>query len=156
VPAPKGPAIHRVEQGFVLILFYSNDLWIGVDSVQEPYKLTDTDRWAQLGEMAKRLVRRRQTHMGLGTSASINLFAVLPGPYLDESGTRCFRDIELHEGITKTFGDVYTLFGGSASNNLERLTQGFQFADDLCLSSSLVAALIEHDFRTGGATPIRR
>lgn len=151
VPGPNGPTIHCVEQGFVLIMLYSNDMWVVVDSVQEPYKLADNERWRQLGEMAARLRHPKQMHLGLGTSASADLFAVLPGPYLDESSTRCFHDIELHEDITKAFGDVYALFGGSASNDLERPTKGFQFADDLCLSSSLVVALMEHDFRTGGA-----
>jgi signal transduction histidine kinase len=59
--------------------------------------------------------------------------------------------MELHDQIGEAFADSKALFGGSAANREEAPAGGLQFADDICLRSSLAVAMLEYDFKMGGA-----
>lgn len=150
--ATGAPESVEIRTGFVLIALFSNDLWMTVDTVPEPEKYADENaRRRAVKEMAERIEQSAgKKHLGLGTSACGDLFAIFPGPIQTPDGLTSL-DMELHDQIGEAFADSKTLYGGSAANQEEAPAGGLQFADDICLQSSLAVAMIEYDFKMGGA-----
>jgi signal transduction histidine kinase len=151
--AAEQPRSVEIKNGFVLVALFSNDLWMTVDSVREPERFPDENtRKCAVREMAERVGQSaREKHLGLGTSAASDLFAIFPGPIRKADGSLTSLDMELHDQVTEAFEDSKAVFGGSAANQLDAPEGGFQFQDDVCLPSSLAVALIEYDFKMGGA-----
>jgi signal transduction histidine kinase len=147
------PRSVEIRNGFVLVALFSNDLWMTVDSVREPERFPDEDtRKRAVKKMAERIKQSaREKHLGLGTSAASDLFAIFPGPIRKADRSLTSLDMELHDQVTEAFEDSKAVFGGSAANQLDAPEGGFQFQDDVCLPSSLAVALIEYDFKMGGA-----
>jgi hypothetical protein len=65
-----GPGIVRIEAGFAVLLLCSNDLWASVELLERPYDSDEADRDRLLADLASRLLQARNSHMGLGSSAS--------------------------------------------------------------------------------------
>ncbi len=141
---------YRITKGFVVIYLFSRDLWVHVESVPQPYLSNPAARRDELLELKARLHDSRRTHLGLGSSASRDIFAFFPGPIVDATGERFLLDIELHDQILEVFGQSMRVFGASAGNDLWP-TKGFQFANDDLLESSLAVALLEYDFEIKAA-----
>ena len=151
--AAEEPRSVEIRNGFVLVALFSNDLWMTVDGVRAPERFPDEDtRKGAVRDMAERIERcAREKYLGLGTSASSDLFAIFPGPIRMADGSLTSLDMELHDQVSEAFADSKAVFGGSAANQLDAPEGGFQFQDDICLPSSLTVALIEYDFKMGEA-----
>lgn len=141
---------YRITEGFVVIYLFSQNLWVHVGSFPQPYLSNPAARRDELLELKARLRDSRHTHLGLGSSASRDLFAIFPGPIVNETGERFLLDIELHDQLLEVFGPSMRIFGASAGNNIWP-TKGFQFANDELLESSLAVALLEYDFEIKAA-----
>lgn len=141
---------YRITTGFVVIYLFSRSLWAHIDSFPHPYGSTPAARRDELEELKARLHDSRRTHLGLGSSASTDLFAIFPGPIVDATGERFLLDIELHDQLLEVFAQSGRIFGASAGDDIWP-TKGFQFANDDLLESSLVLALLEYDFEIKAA-----
>jgi len=147
------PQTVEIRNGFVLVALFSNDLWMTVDSLRDPGGFPDeSSRKCAVQKMADRIKQSaREKHLGLGTSADSDLFAIFPGPTRKPDGSLISLDMELHDQVGEAFLDSKAVFGGSAANQLVAPDRGFQFQDDICLVSGLAVALVEFDFKMGGA-----
>ena len=137
-----------IENGMILVLFCSNDLFVTVGYLKKPYALSAEVRKEKLREFASDLDERSDVR--LGTSARKSLFGFLPGIVRDAAGKRGYFDNELHREILTAFEYKYRLYGAASSNGIKPTT-GFQFVNDELLESSIALAIIETDLRTGGA-----
>src|SRR5260370_6305994 len=142
-----------IDPGLVIVVLCTNDLFVSVECLDDPYRGAAQDnegrareREARLKDMAENLVNRGRIH--LGTSSDRFLFGILPGFFTDERGLRAYRDAEFNQEIQGAFRHRYRLFGGSAANDLVPRI-GYQFADDRCLRSGLALALVRSDLAAG-------
>jgi len=146
------PSYYEVSAGFAAIGLFSNDLWITPGCVEKPGELSEPERKERINEMAAQLQREaRHEHIGLGTSAAADLFAIFPGPFQCPEVGLCSHDTELHQLVIGAFQDSLALYGASAANALESADRGYQFFNDECLESSLVVALLEYEFKVGSS-----
>ena len=134
-----------VKHGLLLVALSSNNLWLTVSHLENPYAGTQEVRKRRLNEMAKDL--ERQAGVNLGASADRFLFGFLPGVVSDQNGNSAYYDNELHPEVLGAFFHRYPLFGASSANAVEP-TDGYQFANDRCLKSSLAIAIVESDLAT--------
>jgi signal transduction histidine kinase len=146
---PSEPFPHHVGDGFVVIGLFSDDLFLTVEVCERPHDDVP-GRPEAIRRMAEGLRKKKLEHIGLGTSAAADLFAFFPGPFINQQGERVYFDRELHQEVLNAFGDWYSLYGGAATNCLDRPSVGYQFIDDRCLESSLVVALLEYEFELDG------
>ncbi len=137
----------RLSQGFVLLLFRTNDTWLSVVSLPNPHSLP-----AERSDKAKRLAVALEEQAGtrLGIGANRFLLGFLPGVMLDEQGAPAYFDHELHRDLMAAFNSRYLLFGASTKTGAEQVV-GYQFANDECLKSGLALALMETDLCLGAA-----
>lgn len=146
---PSEPHSHHVEDGFVLIGLFSEDLFVTVECCERPHD-DIPNRQEAVRRMVDRLQKKKLEHIGLGSSAATDLFAVFPGPFIDQHGERVYFDVELHQEVLNAFGDAHALYGGAAADCVESPSVGYQFIDDRCLESSLVVAHLEYEFELDG------
>jgi hypothetical protein len=73
-----GTSFSRIEQGFVAIILFSEDLWVSVDNLEQPYRFSPDVRRQKLRELTQRLKNGRSQRLGPGTSAAADLFGVFP------------------------------------------------------------------------------
>ena len=140
----------EIDDGFVIIGLLSNDLWVSVDAVPDICQMPEAKRRAAIKEMAGRIREdSRKTHIGPGTSATADLFAIFPGPYECSTAGRCVIDIDIHREVLEAFDEALTLLGGASADELERPIRGYQFLGSQCLVSGLVVALFEYEFKIG-------
>ncbi len=149
-PQAEAAGFTRIEHGFVVILLFSDDLWVTVGKFERPYDYSADERSRKLRALVAHMKDSHAKRLGLGSSAASDVFAIFPGTFIDQRGNRIFLDTELHEELLDAFTDNYSIFGGSAADELMP-TKGFQFADAHCMQSSLVLALFEYDFAMAGA-----
>jgi signal transduction histidine kinase len=147
LPSERHP--HHVENGFVLIGLFSDDLFLTVECCERPHD-DIPGRPDAVKLMADRLNKAQLEHIGLGTGAEAALFAFFPGPFINQKGERVYLDVELHQEVLNAFGDSYALYGGAAADSLESPSVGYQFINDRCLKSSLVVAHLEYEFEFDG------
>jgi len=135
-----------IDQGMVLVLLRSDDLWITVGSLANPYESEGKARQDRIGKFARDL--RERAGVRLGIAAHRYLFGMLPGFRRNAQGRRIYRDNELLQEILAGFDHRYPLLGASAANAFipER---GFQFANDDCLVSGLALGFVENDLAAG-------
>jgi signal transduction histidine kinase len=134
-----------INYGLLLIVICSNDLWITVDHLADPYSGTPEERRARLKGMANDLMAL--SGVRLGASADRSLFGFLPGIITTDQNGRSYFDNELHQEILGAFDYRYQLVGAAAADGIDP-NVGYQFANDLCLRSGVVLALIESDLST--------
>ncbi len=137
-----------IKQGLALVLFCSNDMWLTVTSLPQPYATTPEERKQKLIQLAAKL--DEQAGIRLGATANKFLFGYLPGIVADARGRCAYYDHELHQDILDAFHHRYLLFGASATSELDQAS-GYQFANDECLESGLALGLIETDLCLGAA-----
>lgn len=137
-----------IQQGLTLILFCSNDIWLTVQALPRPYKLTP----AVLKQRLKQLAHELEEAAGirLGASANKFLFGYLPGVVPAKQGQNAYYDHELYQDLMAAFQHRHLLFGASANTRMDP-SLGYQFANDECLESGLALALYETDLRVGAA-----
>ncbi len=136
------------EHGMTLLLYCTNEMWMTVSALPQPYAATPKQRRGKLNRLAREL--EDEAGIRLGASANKFLFGYLPGLVADARGQCAYFDHELHQDILDAFGHRYLLFGASATSKLEQ-SVGYQFANDECLKSGLVMGLIETDLCLGAA-----
>jgi signal transduction histidine kinase len=134
-----------VVNGLLLLLICSNDLWITVGHLAEPYSGSPSERRERLKGMADELVEK--AGVKLGASADKSLFGFLPGIITDSRYGRSYFDNELHQEILEAFNYRYQLVGAAAADGVDP-NAGYQFANDVCLRSGVALALIESDINT--------
>lgn len=134
-----------IKHGLLLLTICSNDLWITVGHLREPHSQNQRDRNLELTKLAQDLDERAGTK--LGGSADKTLFGFLPGIVTNPRGERAYFDNDLHQEILKAFDHRYQLIGAASADAIDPQV-GYQFADDLCLRSGLVLALIESELST--------
>lgn len=134
-----------VVNGLLLLLICSNDLWITVGHLAEPYSGSPSERKKRLKGMADELVEK--AGVKLGASADKSLFGFLPGIITDGDSGRSYFDNELHQEILEAFDHRCQLVGAAAADGVDP-NAGYQFANDLCLRSGVAVALIESDIST--------
>lgn len=140
---------HFLSHGIALLLLCSEDLWMTVDCLENPYSLTNEEREESLRTLATRIQKRAGTRQGAG--AFKHLLGLFPG-FVSDNVEECkFFDCELHSDVCRVFDYRYQIFGCSTADKLNP-TIGYQFANDQCFESSLVLGILETDHLSGSAT----
>lgn len=142
------PEKHHLQDGVVLVLLCSREIWMNVEMLRNPWKLEDKERTVETQNLVQRLICSRSTHMGLGSSAHYDFFGFLPGSIYGDDQRRTFRDEEIHRDILDATDNSIKLFGASTCD-MAQGGHGYQFANDECEKSSLALAVLESDLKQG-------
>jgi signal transduction histidine kinase len=137
-----------IDPGVILLLLCSNDLWVTVDHLDQPYNSKSGPDRRQLKKLAAKLENAAKVR--LGSSAERYLCGIMPGFLPDGDGGRMLRDGELYYEILASFQHRYQLLGASATDQIKGKI-GYQFANDRCIQSGLALALVESDIGSGTA-----
>jgi len=135
------------DHGVILALLCTNDLWVTVEYLENPYDAEGRPDISELEKLAAKL--EKDAPVRLGASAERYLYGILPGFLPDGGGGRMHHDTELYYQILNAFEHRYYLLGASATDSSMRT--GYQFANDLCMRNGLALALVESDLAAGNA-----